>query len=152
MTKLKENIGNVIGALVLSMIFAAIGNLVGYDIGLKESVPGLLILGVISLVGYILSYIVPIDKITAVLWISFIAILVSLPFSPISEMVIYHVNNVSLMSVVTPILGYAGVLVGKDWGAFKKLGVRAVIISVLVMAGTFLISSMLGDFFMKIFN
>ncbi len=152
MTKLKENIPNVLGALFLSIIFSAIGNLVGYDTGIAQSLPGLLILGAISLVGYSLSYIVPIEKMSSVLWISFIAIFISLPISPVSEQVIYHVNNVSLMSVVTPILGYAGVLIGKDWNAFKELGIRAVIISILVMAGTFLISSLLGDFFMVIFN
>lgn len=152
MTKFKENISDVIYALLISMVLSTIGNIVGYGIGIKESIPGLLILGIISLVGYALADIVPIEKMTSVLWISFIAIFVALPISPVSEQVIYHVGNVSLMSVVTPILGYAGVLIGKDFGAFKELGVRAVIISVLVMAGTFLISSLLGDFFIVLFN
>lgn len=152
MDKLRENVGTIGAALILSVLFSVICNIVGYDIGIAQSLPGLLILAAISLLGYVLSYIVPIKRITAVLWISFIAILISSPISPIAEQVIFHVGNVSLMSVVTPILGYAGVLVGKDWLAFKELGFKAVIISVVVMAGTFLVSSLLGDFFMMIFN
>lgn len=152
MERLRQDFGTIVGALILSMLFSVVCNIVGYDIGITKSLPGLLILVVISLAGYALSYIVPTKKITAVLWISLIAILISLPVSPISEQVIFHVGNVSLMSVVTPILAYAGVLVGKDWLRFKELGFKAVIISIVVMAGTFLISSLLGDFFMMIFD
>lgn len=152
MEKLKENIGSIIVALVISMIFSAVCNVIGYDTGIAASLPGLAILALISLVGYVLSYVVPLKKITSVLWISFIAILVASPISPVAEQVIFHVGNVSLMAICTPILAYAGVLVGKDFGAFKELGIKAVIVSIVVMAGTFLVSSMLGDFFMAIFK
>ncbi|MCR1899828.1 hypothetical protein NSA47_12680 [Irregularibacter muris] len=152
MEKLREDFSNIVGALLLSMLFSIVCNRVGYDTGIIKSLPGLLILVAISLAGYVLSYIVPIKKITAVLWVSLIAIFLSSPISPVSEQVIFHVGNVSLMSVVTPILAYAGVLVGKDWGKFRQLGLKAIIISIVVMAGTFLVSSLLGDFFMKIFG
>ena len=78
--------------------------------------------------------------------------LLASPISPVSEQIIYHVGNVSLMALCTPILAYAGVLVGKDWAAFKELGFKAVLVSIVVIAGTFLVSSMLGDFFMMIFG
>lgn len=152
MTKLREDFSTIVAALILSMLFSIVCNIVGYDIGISKSLPGLLILVAISLAGFVLSYIVPAKKITAVLWISLIAILISLPVSPISEQVVFHVGNISLMSVVTPILAYAGVLVGKDWLRFKELGFKAVILSIVVMAGTFLVSSLLGDFFMMIFD
>lgn len=149
--KIKTNLPDILKALVLSWIIAVVCNMVGYDFSLMESIPGLFILSVIVLVGYLLSWIVNIDKLSSVLWISIIAILVASPISPISETVIYHVNNISLMSVVTPILAYAGVIIGKDWESFKKVGLKGVIVSCFVMAGTFLISSLMGDFFMNIF-
>ena len=98
-----------------------------------------------------LSYLIPVEKISAVLWISIIAILIASPISPVSEQVIFHVNNVSLMSVVTPILGYAGVIIGKDWKAFKEVGLKGIIVSIFVLIGTFLISSLMGDFFLNVF-
>lgn len=152
MQKLKENIGTISATLLICLVLSVVCNIVGYGKTITESVPGLLILSIISVLGYVLSYIVPIKKISAVLWISFIAIFLALPISPVSEQVIFHVGNISLMAVVTPILAYAGVLVGKDWAAFKKVGIVGIIVSVFVLTGTFLISSMLGDFFMKIFN
>lgn len=152
MEKLKENLGSIIMALVLSILFSVVCNIVGYDIGIAKSLPGLLILASVSLAGYVLSYVVPIKKISSVLWISFISIFIASPLSPVAGQVISHVGNVSLMSLCTPILAYAGVLVGKDWSAFKELGIKAVIVSIVVMSGTFLVSSMLGDFFMMIFN
>lgn len=152
MAKLKENIGTIAATLAICVVISIVCNMVGYGKTIMESIPGLVILGLISLAGYILSYVVPIKKMSAVLWISFIAIFLALPISPVSEAVIYHVNNIALMAVVTPILAYAGVLVGKDWAAFKKVGIVGIIVSVFVIAGTFLISSMLGDFFIKIFN
>ena len=152
MEKIKENIIPLIGGLVLSIVFAIIANIVGFNVGIIESLPGLFILAVLSLIGYILSYIIPIKKITSILWISLLAILIASPISPVSEQVIYFVGRISLMSIVTPILGYAGVVVGKDWNAFKELGVKAIIVSFLVIAGTFLVSSLLGDLFMNIFS
>lgn len=152
MAKLRENFSTIVAALVLSIVFSTVCNIVGYDIGLVESIPGLLILASFSLAGFVLSYVVPLKKITSVLWISFISIFFASPISPVAEQVIFHVGNISILALCTPILAYAGVLVGKDWGAFKELGVKAVIISIVVMSGTFLVSSMLGDFFMRIFN
>lgn len=152
MVKLKENIMDVSLALLISIILSILCNVIGYDSSILESIPGLLILGLISIAGYTLYYLVPLKKMSAVLWISIIAILISLPISPISSIVIKYVEKISLMAVVTPILAYAGVLVGKDWAAFKKVGLAGIIVSIFVICGTFLISSLFGDFFMKIFN
>ena len=147
MAKFKEDFGNIAAALLLSALLAIVCNRVGYDTGIMKSLPGLLILIAISLAGYFLSYIIPTKKITAVLWVSIIAS----PISPVSKQVIYYVGNINLNAVVTPILAYSGVLIGKDWLKFKVLGYKAIIVSVVVMIGTFLVSSWLGDLFMKIF-
>lgn len=151
MQKVKENIFNVSLGLLICIVLSVICNIVGYKFSIIESLPGLLILSGISLAGYFLSFIIPTEKINSVLWISILAILIASPISPVSESVIYHVSNVSIMAVVTPILAYAGVIIGKDWNAFKEVGVKGIIVSVFVIIGTFLISSLMGDFFMKIF-
>ena len=151
MIELKENMKSIIITLVYTMIVSLLCNYVGYETGIIESIPGLVTLVVISIIGYLLSYIIPIKKISAVLWISIIAILAASPISPINGFVIDSVQKISLMSVVTPILAYAGVLVGNDWKAFKEVGPKGIIVSVFVITGTFLISSLLGDLFMNIF-
>ena len=141
-------------ALLVSLLFTIIScticNVLGEE-SLGGSLAGMIILTLITLVGYFLSYVVPAKKISAVLWISIIAIFIASPISPVSDFVVKSVDNVSINAIITPILGYAGIIIGKDWGAFKKVGARGIIVSVFVIIGTFLISSLLGDFFMSIF-
>lgn len=151
MTKLRENLSTMLATFGIAFILSLVANRVGYGYSIVESLPGLLILTGIALLGNALSYLIPIKSMSSVLWISLIAILLASPISPVSESVLYHVGQVNLMAVVTPILGYSGVLIAKDWGAFKEIGLKGVIVSIFVVAGTFLISSLLGDLFMGLF-
>ena len=150
MQKFKTDMPALLVSLLFTIISCTICNVLGEE-SLGRSLAGMIILTLITLVGYFLSYVVPAKKISAVLWISIIAILVASPISPVSDFVVKSVDNVSINAIITPILGYAGIIIGKDWGAFKKVGARGIIVSIFVIIGTFLISSLLGDFFMSIF-
>lgn len=151
MQKFKTDFPSIIIALFFTIIACTVANMIGYE-SLGNSLPGILVLSAITLGGYFLSYVVPLKKVSAVLWISIIAILISSPISPISDFVITSVDNLNINAIITPILAYAGVIIGKDWGAFKSVGVKGVIVSIFVIIGTFLISALLGDLFMGIFN
>jgi len=151
MEKFKVDLSGLIQALLITIVVFVMANSLGEET-LTSSIPGMITLAVISLIGYFLSYVIPLKKVTSVLWISIIAILAASPISPISDFVIDSVNKISINAIITPILAYAGIIIGKDWGAFKKVGVRGIIVSIFVIAGTFLISALLGDFFMGIFN
>lgn len=151
MQKFKTDFPSILIALFFTIIACTVANMVGYE-SLGNSLPGILVLSAITLVGYFLSYVVPLKKISAVLWISIIAILVSSPISPISDFVVRSVDSLNINAIITPILAYAGVIIGKDWGAFKSVGVKGVIVSIFVIIGTFLISALLGDLFIGIFN
>lgn len=150
MQKFKTDMPALVVSLLFTIISCTICNVLGEE-SLGGSLAGMIILTLITLVGYFLSYVVPAKKISAVLWISIIAIFIASPISPVSDFVVKSVDNVSINAIITPILGYAGIIIGKDWGAFKKVGARGIIVSVFVIIGTFLISSLLGDFFMSIF-
>ena len=151
MEKFKIELPGLIQALLITIVVFVIANSIGEET-LTGSIPGMITLAVISLIGYFLSYVIPLKKVTSVLWISIIAILVASPISPISDFVIESVDKISINAIITPILAYAGIIIGKDWGAFKKVGIRGIIVSIFVIAGTFLISALLGDFFMGVFN
>lgn len=150
MQKFKTDMPALLVSLLFTIISCTIANILGEE-SLGGSLVGMIILTLITLVGYFLSYVVPAKKISAVLWISIIAIFIASPISPVSDFVVKSVDNVSINAIITPILGYAGIIIGKDWGAFKKVGARGIIVSIFVIIGTFLISSLLGDFFMSIF-
>lgn len=151
MEKLKIEIPNIIVCLAFTVVVSTICNIVGYDFNIGESLPGMIILATICLLGYGLSFIIPSKKISSVLWISILAIFLASPISPIADSIIKYVSNININAITTPILAYAGIVIGKDWGAFKEVGVKGIIVSIFVIVGTFLISSLMGDFFMKIF-
>lgn len=150
MQKFKSDMPALVVSLLFTIISCTICNILGEE-SLGGSLAGMLILTLITLVGYFLSYVVPAKKISAVLWISIIAIFIASPISPVSDFIVRSVDNISINAIITPILAYAGIIIGKDWGAFKKVGARGIIVSIFVIIGTFLISSLLGDFFMSIF-
>ena len=150
MQKFKTDMPALVVSLLFTIISCTICNILGEE-SLGGSLAGMLILTLITLVGYFLSYVVPAKKISAVLWISIIAIFIASPISPVSDFVVKSVDNISINAIISPILAYAGIIIGKDWGAFKKVGARGIIVSIFVIIGTFLISSLLGDFFMSIF-
>lgn len=150
MQKFKTDMPALVVSLLFTIISSTICNVLGEE-SLGGSLAGMIVLTLITLVGYFLSYVVPAKKISAVLWISIIAILIASPISPVSDFVVKSVDNISINAIITPILAYAGIIIGKDWGAFKKVGARGIIVSIFVIIGTFFISSLLGDFFMSIF-
>lgn len=150
MQKFKTDMPALVVSLLFTIISCTICNVLGEE-SLGGSLAGMIVLTLITLVGYFLSYVVPAKKISAVLWISIIAILIASPISPVSEFVVKSVDKISINAIITPILAYAGIIIGKDWGAFKKVGARGIIVSIFVIVGTFLVSSLLGDFFMSIF-
>lgn len=150
MQKFKTDMPALLFSLLITIIACTVSNIIGEE-SLGGSLAGILVLSVITLIGYFLSYVVPLKKVSAVLWISIISILLASPISPVSEFVVSSVDQLSINAIITPILGYAGIIIGKDWGAFKKVGARGIIVSIFVIIGTFLISSLLGDFFMSIF-
>ncbi len=150
MQKFKTDMPALVVSLLFTIISCTICNILGEE-SLGGSLVGMIILTLITLAGYFLSYVVPAKKISAVLWISIIAIFIASPISPVSDFVVKSVDNISINAIITPILAYAGIIIGKDWGAFKKVGARGIIVSIFVIIGTFLISSLLGDFFMSIF-
>ncbi|MEG2348907.1 MAG: hypothetical protein RSB57_00110 [Hungatella sp.] len=125
-------------------------NIVGYGGAFIESLPGMLIFTAISLAGLTLKHFIP-GNLPAVAYIALIGMVVAMPFSPVSKVVVYWANQISLMAVVTPILAYAGVIVGRDWRDFLKIGWKGIFVSLLVIFGTFFVSGGMAELLSKAF-
>lgn len=135
--------------LLISGTIMLIGNAIGYHTGVLESVPGMLILIAISVVGMSLSKLIPFN-IPAILYISVIGIAIAVPASPISSYVVEATRNIQLLAICTTVLVYTGVSIGKSWAEFKKIGWRGIIVTLLVLFGTFFISAVCAQIFMKL--
>lgn len=130
------------------LIFAAVnftGNLIGNpQAELSASFAGMLILLTVTLAGMALAELLPL-KLPAIAYITLIAVVLSLPQTPGSAYVIHATGQISLLSITTPILAYAGISIGRNWTDFTKLGWRALLVASLVFLGTYLGSALIAE-------
>ena len=131
-----HGIFNWILLLIIFSVITVIGNFLGYKHPMSDSLVGLGILSVITLIGVWLERELPFN-VSSILYISIIGIIVAFPGMPTSQFVLHYVSQVELLSIVTVFLAYVGIGMGKSWDEFKALGWRAVVITVLVIAATY---------------
>ncbi len=138
-------IGQWITILLIFSVMAAIGNWVGYQYPFQESLIGMFILSIISLIGLIVETLFPFENVPAIIYISLIGLFVALPWFPLSQPIIYYTSKVDLISLTTVLLAYAGVAMGKDLSGFKKVGIRGIIVTFAVIFGTYLGSALIAQ-------
>ncbi len=138
-----HGIFNWILLLLIFSFITVIGNYIGYKHPIYESLMGMFILSLITLVSVWMERKLPFN-ISSIIYISVIGIVLAFPGMPTSDFVSYYVSKVELLSIVTVFLAYVGIGMGKSWDEFKALGGRAVIITVLVIASTYLGSALVA--------
>ena len=99
-------------SLTVMVVLTMACNIVGYGGRFLESIPGMLILCVISFLGLTAKHFIP-SSLPAVTYIGIIGMLAAVPASPVSAPIIYWTGKIDLMASITPILAFAGVLLGK---------------------------------------
>ena len=134
--------------LVIFGFTALFGNWAGYDILPLAAIPGMIVLILICLAGFILHDLIPINF-PSIAYNSIIGIIVSMPWMPGSEQVATWTNEVELLALTTPILAYAGIAIGRSWTDFVKLGWKTIIVASLVMLGTFLGSAIIAEIILR---
>lgn len=131
-----HGIFNWILLLIIFSIITVIGNYLGYKHPMTDSLVGMAILSVITLIGVWMERYLPLN-VSSILYISIMGIVLAFPGMPTSDFVLYYVSKVELLSIVTVFLAYVGIGMGKSWDEFKALGWRAIVITVLVIASTY---------------
>ena len=131
-------------SLAVMVVLTMACNMAGYGGHFLESIPGMLILCIISFLGLTAKHFIP-SSLPAVTYIGIIGMLAAIPASPISAPVIYWTGKIDLMASITPILAFAGVLLGKDWKAFLTIGWKGILVSLLVIFGTFFTSGLIAQ-------
>lgn len=86
-------------------------------------------------------------KVPAVCWVSIIAMYLSSPYCPLAPQIIEATSSINIMAVITPMLTFAGLSVAKDIPAFRRLGWRIVLVSLIANFGTFIGAVMIAEFF-----
>lgn len=143
-----KNIQEWTMVLAIVGLIAITGNWIGYSVMPAQAIPGMIVLILISLAGLILGELLPF-KIPAVVYISLIAIIASIPGVPGSDYVVKWTTEVNLLALTTPILAYAGIAIGRSWADFAKLGWRSLIVGTLVLFGTYLGSAIIAEIILR---
>ena len=131
-----HGIFNWILLLTIFSVITVIGNYLGYKHPIADSLIGMFILSLITLVGVWMERYLPFN-ISSILYISVMGIILAFPGMPTSEFVLYYVSQIELLSIVTVFLAYVGIGMGKSWDEFKALGWRAIVITILVIGETY---------------
>lgn len=132
---------------VLLLIFSfivAIGNWLGFGESIVNAFIGMIILSLITIAGMALERIIS-WNIPSLVYISVIGIILSLPIMPTSEVISYFVSQIDLSVICTSFLAYVGIAIGNDWNKFKKMGWKGIVITVVVIGGTFLCSALVAE-------
>ena len=117
----------------LGMMFA---NFIGFDVAFSKSLPGVLVLLAISAVAVFLSWLIPL-KLPTVAYCSILGLLCACPISPAAEFVIQSVGEINFTAPLTMVGAFAGMSISNQLKQFVKQGWKMIVISVLVMTGTF---------------
>ena len=113
-----------------------VANFIGFDVAFSQSLPGVLVLLVISAAAAFLSWLIPL-KLPTVAYCSILGLLCACPISPISEFVIQSVGQINFTAPLTMVGAFAGMSISNQIKQFVRQGWKMIVISVLVMTGTF---------------
>ena len=144
-----HGIFNWILLLAIFSLITVVGNSIGFSHPIGESLIGMAILSVITLCGVWMERELPFN-ISSIIYISVIGIVLAFPGMPTSDALLFYVSKVELLSIVTVFLAYVGIGMGKSWGEFKALGWKAIIITMLVIASTYLGSAFVAHFILVV--
>ena len=144
--------------LALVAIFISFGNCIttwkaGAIVTPLEAIPGVLLLFFCAVVGHLLyelaNCILP-KNLPAIVYISFVAILSTVPGLPWAAFATANIGKIGIMPACTPILAYAGISLGKDLDAFRKQGPAIVLVSLFAFTGTYVGSAIIAQIILSV--
>ena len=138
---------------IFTLILAGLGmmtaNRIGFDVAFAESLPGVAVLLGISLCAVALSAVIPL-KLPTVAYCSILGLLAACPWSPVSAFVIEAAGKINFTAPLTMVGAFAGMSISNQLRMFMKQGWKLVLITILVMTGTFFGSLCIAQVVLKL--
>ena len=126
-------------------------NFIGFDVAFLESLPGVLVLLGIALCAAGLSAVIPL-KLPTVAYCSILGLLCACPISPISTFVIESPGKINFTAPLTMVGAFAGMSISNQLKTFLKQGWKLILITILVMTGTFFGSLIIAQVVLRLTN
>lgn len=141
-------IKDIIFSLAIITFMSLVSNVLGTKANLMESIPGLLILDVIVIIGMLLARVIP-GGFPAAAWVVTLGCILTIPGVPGSDFINGYVKNVGFVALCTQILAYAGIAIGKDLDTFAKTGWRIILLACVVFIGTYFFSAVIAQIILQ---
>ena len=135
--------------LVIGACGTGLANFIGYDVGFMESLPGLAVLVIISMLAVVCTKVIPL-KLPIVAYCDIIGLLAACPLSPVRTFVIDAAAKINFTAPFTMVGAYAGLAIGDQLKTFVKQGPKILLVGLLVMTGTFLGSCIWDSLILKL--
>lgn len=126
-------------------------NFIGFDVAFLESLPGVLVLLGIALCAAGLSAVIPL-KLPTVAYCSILGLLCACPISPIATFVIESAGKINFTAPLTMVGAFAGMSISNQLKTFLKQGWKLILITILVMTGTFFGSLIIAQVVLRLTN
>ncbi|WP_106419911.1 DUF3100 domain-containing protein [Salinicola tamaricis] len=140
----EQHLGKTAAVLAAACAVGWIANTVNVS-SLLTALPGMAILYVMTLIGLVLTRIVPF-YLPGVAWVSLVSIVMTLPFFPGSAWVVERLAAVNFLAIVTPVLAYAGLALSRrEFSMFRRTGWKLIVVSLLVFTGTYVGSAVVAQ-------
>ena len=124
-------------------------NVIGNAVGVMESLPGLAVLVIISMLAVVCTKVIPL-KLPIVAYCAIIGLLAACPLSPVRTFVIDAAAKINFTAPFTMVGAYAGLAIGDQLKTFVKQGPKILLVGLLVMTGTFLGSCIWDSLILKL--
>ncbi|HBY2938886.1 TPA: hypothetical protein MI000_002305 [Clostridioides difficile] len=122
---------SVIGVIIL------IGQRISVGTSIVTALHGMVMLILAAMAAMIIKDLFPKSIFPAFGFATIIGLLLSMPYSPTSEVFLTNTNNINFMAITTPLLAFAGISVGNKIEALKEMSWKIVIISLIVFTTIF---------------
>jgi hypothetical protein len=139
----KSSIGWIIQTSVIFGVIMLISNYFNaFKFG-THTLLGMLFLVVITILSFAVKRVIP--QIPAIVWASLAGILLTAGHTPIAASITGLVKDIDFLAMVTPVLAYAGLSLGKDIPMLRKLGPRFIVVSLAVYTATYLCATAIAE-------
>lgn len=143
----------VAGVIVFwAAILTAIGNTIqtyvkpGLEtVSIAKSLEGSLVIFGVAMIGYVVSQLPYLKKLSPVFWVGIVGVIMSVPGFPGSDYITRVTSTIQFAALGTPTLAYAGLALGKDLPILKKMSWKIIIVGCAVIAGTFLLAAIISQ-------
>ncbi|MDB0439000.1 hypothetical protein ACTPDI_02340 [Clostridioides difficile] len=122
---------SIIGVIIL------IGQRISVGTSIVMALPGMVMLILAAMAAMIIKDLFPKSIFPAFGFATIIGLLLSMPYSPTSEVFLTNTNNINFMAITTPLLAFAGISVGNKIEALKEMSWKIIIISLVVFTTIF---------------